>query len=871
LLFILNGNGVPSIAKIVSLAAVVPNAPDAPSALSASAISSTRIDLTWSDNSVNEDGFTIERSTDGASFDEIVTLNANVTAYSDIGLAPATTYYYRIQSYNTGGTSSFSNTVNTTTPALAAPPPNIATISPNTGSGAGGTAITLNGSGFVSGATVLIGGFPAMNVNVANSTTITASTPAHVAGPVDVVVTNPDNQSGILPASRLDNPNFELGPANWKFGGKGSAIVKTDAANAHAGNNYAEMTATNANDNPKFQAADLGGVVRDFPVAPGNVIKYGGWINPVSGNGSSRYSITILDANKANQSTDSIAANTKGTWSYKERSYTVPTGKAYIRFYSQIYQSTQPSVARFDDALLSGGFTYTSSSPAPSVSSVSPATGSDAGGTSVTISGSGFLQGATVSFGTYSAINVAVAGSTSITAVTPSHPAGIVDVVVKNPDNQTGTRSGGFTFTASPGGAPPSITSVTPNSGPTSGGTEVSIAGSDFETEARVSFGGIPAATVVFTSSTALTATTSAHAAGVVDVVVTNPEENLSGTLPNGFTYSDNTTNAPTVAQISPSSGTTAGGTAVTLSGMGFQNGASVTIGGTPATAVSINSSTSVTATTPAHTAGAADVVVTNPDNQSGTLSGGYTYTVPAPAPAPTITAISPNSGKVIGGTVITITGSGFQNGAAVSFGGLQATSVNVTSPTSINATTPAHSAGVVDVVVTNPDNQQATLPANRLFNESFESGPNFWKFSGGGTAGVQANPANSHTGDKYAELSGATGDNPKYQAADAGGVVKDFPIKPGDLIKYGGWIFPVSGNGNSRYVLSVLDANKANQSVVSISAPTPGVWTYKEGSYVVPTGKAFLRFYSQIYQNTVPTVARFDDAFLSGGFIYVP
>ena len=84
---------------------------------------------------------------------------------------------------------------------------------------------------------------------------------------------------------------------------------------------------------------------------------------------------------------------------------------------------------------------------------------------------------------------------------------------------------------------------------------------------------------------------------------------------------------APKVSAISPNTGTTNGGTAVTVTGTGFQSGATVTIGGTAATGVTVVSSTSLTAKTPAHAAGAANVVVKNTDNQTGALSGGYTYT----------------------------------------------------------------------------------------------------------------------------------------------------------------------------------------------------------------------------------------------------
>lgn len=84
---------------------------------------------------------------------------------------------------------------------------------------------------------------------------------------------------------------------------------------------------------------------------------------------------------------------------------------------------------------------------------------------------------------------------------------------------------------------------------------------------------------------------------------------------------------APTVTSISPTSGSTSGGTSVTITGANFVSGATVSLGGSAATGVTVVSSTSITATTTAHAAGAVNVVVTNPDTQSGTLNSGFTYT----------------------------------------------------------------------------------------------------------------------------------------------------------------------------------------------------------------------------------------------------
>src|SRR5438067_7472768 len=131
---------------------------------------------------------------------------------------------------------------------------------------------------------------------------------------------------------------------------------------------------------------------------------------------------------------------------------------------------------------------------------------------------------------------------------------------------------------------------------------------------------------------------------------------------------------APTVSAISPNSGTANGGTAVTITGTGFLAGATVKLGGTAATGVTVVNSTSITATTAAHAAGTVNVVVTNTDAQSGTLTNGYTYT--GANPAPTVSAISANSGTANGGTAATITSTGVPPRARVTLGGTAATGV---------------------------------------------------------------------------------------------------------------------------------------------------------------------------------------------------
>jgi hypothetical protein len=339
-----------------------------------------------------------------------------------------------------------------------------------------------------------------------------------------------------------------------------------------------------------------------------------------------------------------------------------------------------------------GTFTYVA---APTVAQVSPNAGPIAGNGAVTLTGTGFQTGAAVTFDGSAATGITVNGDTSITATPPDHAAGAVDVTVTNPDTQSGTLSGGFTYVAAP-----TLASLSTSAGPAGGGTSLTITGTDLMLASAVTFGGTDAISFTAASDTRIIATTPAHAASTVDVVVTTPGG--GATLTGAYAFIA----APTITGITPATGSTDADelTQVTLTGTGFQTGITVAFGGVAATGITLVGPTTITATAPAHPAGAVDVVVTNPDGQGATLAGGFTYAQGGHGPPShgglSVRQIEPPAGSTAGRDQIVIKGTGFAAGATVTIGGAAASDVRVLNSTTIGATTPAHAAGTVDVTV---------------------------------------------------------------------------------------------------------------------------------------------------------------------------
>ena len=182
-------------------------------------------------------------------------------------------------------------------------------------------------------------------------------------------------------------------------------------------------------------------------------------------------------------------------------------------------------VVRFPDgqeARLQDAFTY---NPAPVVTSVTPNNGKLAGGTRIVIQGSGFLPGARVMIGPdtdngphFRASSVEVMSSTNIMAITPPGKPGTMDVMVYSTDGQYISLSGGFTYNQIP-----TITGLSVDHGPSSGGTKVTIKGTGFLPGANVLIGG-KAATATVRDSTTIEASTPRNPQGIWDIRVINPD-----------------------------------------------------------------------------------------------------------------------------------------------------------------------------------------------------------------------------------------------------------------------------------------------------------------------------------------------------------
>ena len=314
----------------------------------------------------------------------------------------------------------------------------------------------------------------------------------------------------------------------------------------------------------------------------------------------------------------------------------------------------------------------------PAISAISPTHGTAAGGMEVVISGINFTGATAVNFGSASA-PITFVSDTVIKVISPAG-SGTVNVTVTT---AVGTSAASqFSYDA------PSITSLSPSSGPAAGGTEVVISGINFTDATAVHFGMISVPIINITDTAIIVI--SPAGSGIVDVTVTSAG-GTSNALP--FKY------VPSISSLSPTHGPAAGGISVVISGSGLAGETAVDFGGTLAAITNI-SDTEITVILP-RGSGTVDVTVTTAGGTSGALQ--FTYD------APSITSLSPSSGPAAGGTEVVISGINFTDATAVHFGMISVPIINITD-TAIIVISPAGS-GIANVTVTSASGISNSLP----------------------------------------------------------------------------------------------------------------------------------------------------------------
>lgn len=676
------------------------------------------------------------------------------------GLSSGTTYQFAATSQidssaSVGDTAVNSLSASMSSPSFAqvastsfmvGPAPTIASVSPNSGSTSGGTQITIKGGNFTAGSTVLVGGNACTNVSVVDSSTITCDTPTGAVGPVDVAVTTADGTATAPAAFTYAVPPTTTGltPSMGPTGG-GTTLVIT-------GTNFVPGASVSVGN-----ASCLNVAVLDL-----NTITC---VTPPGAAGAVNVTVTTPAGTTAPESFTYVLAPTITGVSPPSGPFAGGTQIAIagadfsglegvtvggtnclnilLLSPSLIQCVTPPGTVGAQDVVVDtaggttanpGTFTYLA---APTLVGISPSSGPVGGGTQISLTGTNFLAGATVSVGGSPCLNVSVLNDTTITCDTPAGTSGDVGVTVTTPGGTTSPQT--FTYQDLP-----TVTAVAPASGPVAGGTEITITGTNFDGVTGVTVGGAPCTSIVIDGPTSLRCVTPARTSGERDVVVTNADG--PAPTPGTYTYLD----PPTAMEIAPGIGPANGGTAVTITGTNFVSGSTVLIGGNPCTNVVVVNVTTITCAAPPGAAGAADVSVTTPGGTASSLE--FIYTVP-----PTIAGVAPSSGPSAGGTQITITGSNFDGSTTVLIGGNPCTSVVIATPTTITCTTPAGSAGPNDVTVTTVGGS-ATLPGGfTMLGAPFvEVSPNAGPATGGTTININAIGVNFVSGTTV-ELDGAT------------------------------------------------------------------------------------------------------------------
>ena len=541
--------------------------------------------------------------------------------------------------------------------------PTISSVSPNQGTIYGGTDIIITGTDFRAGATVIIGGNKARNVEVISPVKIRVITPPGEHGKKNVTVMNTDAGSATLvsgfeykapetepeihdvtPAKgsayggtfvTIKGKNFVPG-ARVTFGGEPApyvlvsdpSTIKVYTPPHTPGEKEVAVT------NPDTGLARWDGVFEyvvpdSFPkietISPNRGTTNGGTYITVKGSDFRKDIKLLIDGNEAE------VKKVEDDEGNEVDGITIVSG-------THITAVTPPGTPGKKDVIVENedtgtslkkeGFEYIQTKTEISIDSIDPNKGTIHGGTPIIIKGDGFIQGAKVFIGGAETKETVVIDEQTIKARTGPNTPGIKNITVQNPDGSSATLEDAFEYRIPT--TNPKITFLDPNKGPIYGGIEVAIFGEGFEPGARV-FIDRNEADVVFVISGQIKIILPEGTPGLKDVIVINPDTGLAH-KEEGFLYLE----FPKVISVDPNKGALAGGTKIIITGNYFAQGAKVEIGGKMAQKVQVHSSTTISAETPPGDAsGYADVKVINPDGGEGILKDGYYYIAPRTAPLP--------------------------------------------------------------------------------------------------------------------------------------------------------------------------------------------------------------------------------------------
>ena len=629
-----------------------------------------------------------------------------------------------------------------TNPATS--PAEVDAVTPNRGPAAGGSVVTIVGSGFFSPTAVNFGSTAALSYSASSDgSTITATSPPGTSGTtVDVVVTTASGASIPGPADRFSYlsaaasiPTINAVDPNHgsQYGGSQVTIHGSGFTTSGTTVMFGTTSATNftvidsRTINVYSAPAGTAGSTVDISVATAS--------GPSVATNADRYSFDAVAAPVISAispataypgasiyvtGTDvaSITSATFGTtpvsgWGIVAANViqlTVPSGTAGSTVDVRVTNPSGTSAVSSADS-----FTYSTAPPVPTVTSVGPGSGSGAGGTTVYISGSGFLSGVTaVNFGTKAASSFYAVSDNVIQAITSAHTVGAVDVTVVNSSGTSSISSADqYEFTTPP---VPSVSNVSPATGPSNGGSSVYVAGSGFTAASAVLFGNASASFTVVSDSliTVYHSPVQGTNPATVDITVTAPGGTSPTSTADHFTFGAAV--VPVVNAISPSTGPAAGGTTVYVSGTGFTAATRVSFGTTSAS-FSVISDNLISAFSPAQGTNPAtvDVTVTAGSSTSVTSTADqFTWSSTPPPSGPVVNGVSPNQGSTLGGSTVTVYGSGLSGPTSVKFGASAGT-IQYGNDTQIVVRSPAGVAGTVDVTVTTAAGTSTTTAADRF------------------------------------------------------------------------------------------------------------------------------------------------------------